>query len=80
MDGYFAHMCVCAPLEYLMTGGPKKASDSLELNFQMVVSHIWVLGIVPVCSERAAILSVQLSVYNRRSILHGIYNRCLDIS
>lgn len=37
-------MCVCAG-ESRVQGSQKRTSDSLELEFQEVMSHAWVLGI-----------------------------------
>ena len=35
-------------------GGQKRVSDALELELQVVVSHEWVLGIIPGSFERTA--------------------------
>jgi hypothetical protein len=38
---------LCALCAYSACGGQKKALALLELELQMVVSHLWVLGIGP---------------------------------
>ena len=53
---YISLMCMNVLPAY-MPGAPgvqKRVSDILELELLMVVSHVWVLGIEPRSSERAA--------------------------
>ena len=55
---YFARMCVYAPPAYNAHGGQKKASDPLEHELQMVVSHMWMLGIKPDPLEEKPVLFI----------------------
>jgi hypothetical protein len=45
---------VCASLEYSASRGQTKVLDALTLELQVVVPAMWVLGIKPVSSGRAA--------------------------
>lgn len=37
-------MFVCAPYIYCAHGGEKRASDLFDLELQMVLSYMWMLG------------------------------------
>lgn len=45
---------MCASLEYSASRGQTKVLDALTLELQVVVPAMWVLGIKPVSSGRAA--------------------------
>jgi hypothetical protein len=47
-------MCVCAPCAHSAWGGQQRMSSSLESEWQKLLTTVWVLGIEPRSSARAA--------------------------
>jgi hypothetical protein len=53
-DCFFLHLCLCIRYMPSTSGSQKRASDPLDVEFQRVVSHHWVLGIEPRSSARVS--------------------------
>lgn len=49
-------MLICAPHTRNACGDKKQVLDSLELKLQLAVSHMWMLGIEPLSSEKQPVL------------------------